>query len=161
MILDTIRDTESQFRITVRVNRSRSPQQAIEATGRALNIDREVVASMPKGDGDEVEIVFFKIVLFKLDIPKQHCLSDSDLKNEYLLRGLRPADPISIAAVNEADPAFADRKPHTSHWKDAKGCWCYITFHCWGGKREVVVHSNNDDHKDNEWFAGIRADHQS
>ena len=48
-----------------KVNRTRTPQEAIEATGRVQYTDRTVVDAMPKGDlsgqeGDEVEVVFFK-----------------------------------------------------------------------------------------------------
>ena len=44
----------------VTVNRNRSQQETIEATGRAQYTDRKVVDAMPKGEGDEVEVVFFK-----------------------------------------------------------------------------------------------------
>ena len=35
-------------------------------------------------------------------------ISDADLDAEYEKRGLKPADPYSLVAVNEADPAFAE-----------------------------------------------------
>ena len=134
------------------VNRSRSQQGAIEATGRAQYTDHKVVDEMPKGEGDEVEVVFFKPDLSQ----RNGFISDDDLKKEFELRGLKPADPISVAAVNEADPAFADEKPHGTHWKDVKGNWCYATFRRWSGKRLVLVGRNDDGWSDFWWFAGVR-----
>lgn len=134
------------------VNRGRTQQEAIEATGRAQYTDRKVVDAMPKASTDEAEVVFFKPDL------SQHngFISDDDLDKEYELRGLRPADPISVAAVNEADPAFADEKPHGTHWKDAKGNWCYASFRRWGDRRRVYVDRDDFDWADGWWFAGVR-----
>jgi hypothetical protein len=137
----------------VKVNRSRSPQEVIEATGRVQYTDRNVVDSMPKGVGDEVEVVFFKPDLSN----RNGFISDDDLQNEYELRGLRPADPVSVAAVNEADPAFADEKPHSTHWKDDKGNWCHAMFRSWRfGERRVVVNRDDCDWGTMWWFVGIR-----
>ncbi len=136
----------------VKVNRGRSQQEAIEATGRAQYTDRKVVDSMPKGEGDEVEVVFFKPDLSQ----RNGFISDDDLEKEFELRGLKPADPISVAAVNEADPAFADEKPHGTHWKDAKGNWCYAAFRRWDVGREVSVYRGGSGWDDHWWFAGVR-----
>ena len=135
-----------------KVNRSRSQQEAIEATGRAQYTDRKVVDAMPKGEGDEVEVVFFKPDLSN----RNGFISDDDLEKEFELRGLKPADPVSVAAVNEADPAFADEKPHGTHWKDAKGNWCFATFGHWFGERLVCVSENGSDWDVRWWFAGLR-----
>lgn len=135
-----------------KVNRGRSQHEAIEATGRAQYTDRKVVDSMPKGEGDEVEVVFFEPDLSQ----RNGFISDDDLEKEFELRGLKPADPISVAAVNEADPAFADEKPHGTHWKDAKGNWCYAAFRRWHGERWVNVNRNGCDWNDRWWFAGVR-----
>jgi len=137
---------------TAKVNRSRSEQETIEATGRAQYTDREVVDSMPKGESDEVEVVFFKPDLSE----RNGYISDDDLEKEFDLRGLKPADPVSVAAVNEADLAFADEKPHGTHWKDAKGNWCYAAFNRWHDGRKVYVRRNGFDWHDGWWFAGVR-----
>jgi hypothetical protein len=137
---------------TAKVNRSRSQQEAIEATGRAQYTDRRVVDAMPKGEGDEVEVVFFKLDLSE----RNGFISDDDLEKEFELRGLKPADPVSVAAVNEADPAFADEKPHGTHWKDAKGNWCCATFFRWRDERRVHVHRNALAWHAYWWFAGVR-----
>lgn len=136
----------------IRVNRTRSPQEALDATGRAQYTDCKVVDAMPKGEGDEVEVVFFKPDLSE----RNGFISDDDLEKEFESRGLKPADPISVAAVNEADPAFADEKPHGTHWKDAKGNWCYAAFNRFGVKREVNVYRVDYVWNDDWWFAGVR-----
>ena len=136
----------------VKVNRNRTPQESLDATGRAQYTDRKVVNAMPKGEGEEVEVVFFKPDL------SQHndFISDDDLEKEFELRGLKPADPVSVAAVNEADPAFADEKPHGTHWKDAKGNWCCATFSRWSGERRVFVYRSISVWDVSWWFAGVR-----
>lgn len=136
----------------VTVNRARTPQEALDATGRKQYTDRKVVDSMPKGDGVEVEVVFFKPDLSE----RNGYISDDDLEKEFELRGLKPADPISVAAVNEADPAFADGKPHGSHWKNSDGKWCFVAFDLWGVERNVRVLRGDGDWDDLWWFAGLR-----
>jgi hypothetical protein len=135
----------------VKVNRGRSQQEAIEATGRAQYTDRKVVDAMPLGEGDEVEVVFFKPDLST----RNGFITDDDLEKEFELLGLKPVDPVSLAAVNEADPAFADLKPHGTHWKDAKGNWCFATFHRWDDERGVGVRRLDNDWDGYWWFAGV------
>lgn len=136
----------------VKVDRSRSQQEAIEATGRAQYTDRKVVDAMPKGDGDEVEIVFFKPDLLERD----GLITDDDLEHEFELHGLKPADPYSLAALNEVDSTFADEMPHGTHWKDAKGKWCYASFDSWSGMRRVDVYRRDYGWSNSWWFAGVR-----
>ena len=131
----------------VPVNILRTPQQALDATGHKQYTNNDVVAAMPKGAGGEVEVHFFKLDRY---------ISDNDLEGEYASRGLKPADPCSLAAVNEADPAFADEHPNGTHWKDAKGKWCFAAFGRWGGERELSVDRYDNDWLDYWWFAGVR-----
>ena len=136
----------------VKVNRSRSPQEALDATGRVQYTNRKVVDNMPKAATDEVEIVFFKLDLSG----RNGYISDDDLEKEYELRGLKPTDPISVAAANEADPDFADKTPHGTHWKDADGKWNFAMFFHWNVKREVNVDRSGSDWDGRWWFAGVR-----
>lgn len=131
----------------VTVLRDRSPQVMIDATHRKQYIDKGVLGAMPRGNGAEVEVIFFKVGRF---------LSDADLEKEYELRGLTPADPYSQTAVNIADPAFADNHPNGTHWKDADGNWCCATFSDWGGGRGVDVDRDDSDWSGHWWFAGLR-----
>lgn len=136
----------------VKVNRSRTPQEALNATGRKQYTDRKVVDSMPNGEGEEVEVMFFKPDLTE----RNGQISDDDLEKEFELRGFKPADPISVAAVNEADPAFADENPHGTHWKNADGEWCFAAFDRWRVERRVSVDRHDGGWGVSWWFAGFR-----
>jgi hypothetical protein len=136
---------------TAKVNRSRSQREAIEATGRRQHTNREVVDVMPKAEADEVELVFFKPDLSN----RNGFISDDDLEKEFELRGLKPADPVSVAAVDEVDPVFSDEKPHGTHWKDSNGNWCYAAFRRWDVRRKVYVGRHDHDWNDYWWFAGV------
>ena len=146
---------EGQSNLIVRrvtVNRNRTPKQVLDATGRSKYVTDSVVDAMPHGEGDEVEVVFFKPDLTK----RNGYISDADLDKEYELRGLKPADPYSVSAVNEADPAFADDKPHGTHWKDSSEKWCFATFVRWNDERSVHVFRSGHGWHDYWWFAGLR-----
>ena len=130
-----------------KVNRTRNAQVAIDATGRRQYTDKDVVNAMPNGEGEEAEVVFFNLGRY---------VSDTDLDKEYELRGLKPADPFSLAAVNEVDPAFADQKPNATHWKDSNGKWCYAAFYQWYGERLVYALRHVSGWVGGWWFAGLR-----
>ena len=142
-------EARSNFIIrVVKVDRTSTPQQALKATGRTQYLNDDAVAEMPKGDGEETEVVFFKI---------GRTVNDINLDKEYELRGLDPADPYSQAAVNEEDPAFADEHPNGTHWKDKDGKWCFAAFFRWDGvERFVSVCRYAYDWNDDWWFAGVR-----
>lgn len=133
---------------TVKVNRNQTPQEALNAIDRKQYTNDSVVEAMPKGEGEEVTVYFFKV---------GKKISDEQLSKEYELRGLKAADPYSLAAVNQADPSFADEHPHGTHWKDGDGDWCYASFLRWRARRQMNVNRNGSDWDDHYWwFAGIR-----
>ena len=144
--------TDGQIVRRVKVNRNCTPQEAFNATGCKQYADRQVVDSMPHGKGKEVEVVFFKPDLSE----RNSYISDVDLDKEYKLRGLKPADPYSVAAVNEANPAFADKKPHATHWQNADGKWCIAAFVRWDVVHEVHVFRSYSGWCGDWWFAGLR-----
>lgn len=131
----------------VNVDRLRLPKAALEATARKLYVNDSVVADMPKGEGEDAEVVFFKVGRY---------VSDADLDKEYELRGLKPADPYSLAAVNEADPAFAEDHPNGTHWKDSSDKWCCALFYRWYDERHAFVYRRVSDWHGGWWFAGLR-----
>lgn len=132
----------------VKVDRSRAPQEVLKVTGRKQYIDDDVVANMPRGEGDEeVDVVFFKL---------DRWVSDDELAEEYKLRDLDPCDPFSLSAINEDDPAFADEHPNGTHWKDSGGEWCYTAFSRWDDERLVVVYRLDHEWFGYWWFAGFR-----
>ena len=131
----------------VTVDRTRTPKKVLDATGRTQYTTDSVVKAMPKGEGDEVEVVFFKL---------GRNISDNDLDKEYELRGLIPADPYSLAAVNEADPAFADEHPNGTHWKESGNNWCFAAFNRWSDFRRVYVNRFDGVWIGHWFFAGLR-----
>lgn len=147
---------EAIFNLIVRrakADRSRTPEQALAATGRRQYVDDGVVATMPRGKGAKVETVFFKLDLSE----RGSFISDDDLEKEFELRNLEPEYPDSLAAINEDDPAFADEHPNCTHWKDANGKWCYAAFRRWGvDERDVDVRRLDYDWAGYWWFAGRR-----
>lgn len=138
----------------VKVHRSRSQQYMLDATDRKQYTDRKVVNAMPKDGCDEDDVFFFKPDKSAYD--KNGLISDDNLAKEYELRGLKP-DPYAQAAVNEADPAFADDHPNGTHWKDKDGNWCYAAFLRWHvGERRVSVDRYAYAWYDRWFFAGVR-----
>jgi len=137
----------------VKVNRNRTPQEAIDATGRVQYIDSKVVEGMPRGEGDEMDVEFFKPEAWEYTRPGY--MSDDDLEKALNRRGLSN-DPVAVAAANEADPSLADKMPHGTHWKDSEGKWCYATFDRWGDERGVDVDRRGSGWNDGWWFAGSR-----
>ncbi len=120
--------------VRVSVNRLRSPQEAIDATGRVQYGVHHLIAAIPKGEGDEVEIVFFRPRL----LTRKFCLPHSELQQQLEVHGLKPADPMSVAAVNAIDPHLADDVPHYTYWEDDNGRY-EISFHIWSGERRVHI----------------------
>lgn len=143
--VDAMRDFITRL---VTVNRSRGPRAALEATGRTIYADDDVVEAMPRGEGAEGET---KLVFFKVG----KSIKDDPLEDEFELRGLRPATPYELAAANEDDPAFADNNPNATHWKDASGKWCYAAFYHWNGERKVRVYRSDFEWGDRWLFAGV------
>jgi hypothetical protein len=134
---------------TVTVDRTRTPQQVLDATGRWQFTNSDVVATMPSGGTgvlENVTVEFFG-----------ECVSNNDeLAKTYEERGLVP-DPYAQAAVNEADPAFADDHPNGTHWKDKDGNWCFITFDYDDDDRGVSVNrSSGQGGLDGWWFGGVK-----
>lgn len=102
---------------------------------------------MPRGEGEEAEVVFFK---------GNRRMSDEEVEKEYERYNLYPVDPYSLAKVNKDDPAFADEHPNATIWKDADGNWCFAAFIRWRGERRVDIGRSGSDRDDSWWFAGLR-----
>ncbi|MHB0865608.1 MAG: hypothetical protein ACYC1Y_01775 [Minisyncoccota bacterium] len=132
----------------VTVNRSRTPQEMLDATRRVEYLDGDVVASMPRGKNDRVTIFLFQ--------PGRD-LDDDDVEKEYQLHHLIPVDPYSLAAVNESDRSFATKYQNGTHWKDESGRWCRIVFRRWDGEHRVSVGHHSGKWNNRTWFAGFRA----
>ena len=144
--------TEMRVAVTVtmnRVDRTRNPQQVLDATGRRQYTNKAVVATMPsRGTGVEenVTVEFF---------PISKNASDDEVARMFEDRGLKD-DPYAVSAVNEADPAFADKYPNGTQWKDADDNWCYAAFNRNGDERYVYVCRDDYDWQDYWWLGGVR-----
>ncbi len=106
------------------VDRTRSQNDALIATGRKLHLNESVVKTMPSARGD-IEAIF---VNFGRSV-------DCDKLDEELSKlGLELiVDPQGLAAINEDDPAFADDHQNGTQWKDTEGRYCYVIFRAWRG----------------------------
>ena len=133
----------------VRVDRTRTPKEVLDATGRRQYVNASVVESMPgRGEGvEEVDVYFF---------PLRRFATDEEVEKAHELRSLKAADPYAVAAANEDDPGFADDHPNNTHWKDADGKRCYATFDRWRVERSVYVFRDALDWRGDWWFAGLR-----
>lgn len=132
----------------VTVDRTRSPQQVLDGIGRKQTGKRDVVATMPKGTGDTVKVVFF---------PLSCCASDDQVESELAKRGLVACDPLSLAQVNADDPAFADSHKNFTQWRDKDGRWCYAVFATYCDGRTVYVgHDGYMGVRETWWVAGLR-----
>lgn len=138
----------------VKVDRTRTPQAVLDATGRKQYITSSVVEGMPKGEGEEVEVVFFQPE--KSAYNENGWISDDNLEKQYELWGLTSVDPYSLSEVNKEDPAFADKHPNATHWKDENGNWCYTAFSLWHDGRGVGVFRDDYRWSVYWWFAGLR-----
>ncbi|MHB1163003.1 MAG: hypothetical protein ACYCZZ_00515 [Minisyncoccota bacterium] len=128
------------------VNRNRTPQKMLDATRRVKYLDNDVVAAMPRGEGESVRIFFFLV---------GRSISDDELEKEYRLRNLIPVDPYSLAAINENDRSFATKYQNATHWKDRYGRWCRIVFRRWDGEQRVSVGHLTGKYSELAWFAGF------
>jgi len=127
----------------VRVDRSRSLQEVIDATGRNKYLSDDVVATMPKGEGDEVDVYF---------IPTKRFVPVNEVPAFLAQYGLVP-DPRAQAAVNEEDQAFADEHPNGSQWGDN----CYLTFDRWIDGRDVYCYRRDGGWSDRWFLSGVPA----
>jgi hypothetical protein len=134
-----------------RVDRDHSQMDVIQNTGRRLYVSEEVVAAMPRGEGEDGETIFFRLDLFE----RGGHITDADLDREYELRDLAPEFPDNLTAVNKADLAFADLHPNATHWRDADGTWCYAAFLRWYDARELFIDRSDKSWPHSYWwFAG-------
>lgn len=139
---------------TVRVNRAQTPEQMIEFSevGEAWMKDRsfmhyvddDVLPSMPKGFGEEVTVSFFR--LFDQE------LNPEALLGQYALRGIVPADPYSVLAVNGSDRSFALQFPNRAIWRDPTGTWCYCSLQVVDGRTRLYIKKCEDRYCYNSYF---------
>ena len=146
VMVDEGRQSRNLITRIVTVDRSRTPQQVLDATDRRQDTAKDVVATMPVGgtDTEEVTVEFFKLDRY---------VSDKELALEFEKRGLTP-DPYAVAKVNEVDQAFADDYPNSTHWY-VDGCWHCINFSRGLRDRRVCVDRSEIGWGVCWWFGGV------
>ncbi len=130
----------------VRVDRTKTPSQMVDTLGRKKYVDNDVRAMMPTQGKDEDDVYFF---------PAKRFIPAAELAAEYEKRGLIP-DHYAQMQVSIDDPSFADEHPNGSQWQDEKGRYCYLAINRWDDERYVNVNQDDNDWRDNWWFAGVR-----
>jgi hypothetical protein len=131
----------------VRVDRSLTPAQAIEATGRVRGyVDEQVLTDIPTEGRDEDDQVVFEL---------GYDPTVDELDREYEDRGLCP-DPMGTTKLMADDPAFADERSLVVQWRDSKGRACYAIFGRWPGERLVGVNRSDYGWSRSSRFAGVR-----
>ena len=136
-------------RIIMDIDRTLTPQQILNNTGRRQYVNSDVVATMPRGEGKSKEIIWFPLGEYKP--------STDAVMAEYDRLGLKPVDPYSLAKANTDGAVFADTRPNATIWKDTEGNWCFLAFRRWiDGVRSVDVNRYDDVWYVGWWFAGVR-----
>ncbi len=128
--------------------RNRTPEEVYVhgMSWRNKHISVNVIASMPKRRAEEVEVTFFKV---------SRKMSDEELEKEFKKRRLVPVDPVTLAAVNEADETFGDTRPNGTHWKDEDGNWCRAIFGFFNKRRYMDVFSCHMGWDESFWVGGV------
>lgn len=144
----------NMIHLPVSVNLALIGKEALVATGRFVYSNNEVVATMPNGEKEEEVVYLFKPEAWEYTMPGY--MSDVDLEKCFDRRGLKPVDPHTLAAYNQANPAFADTHPNATHWQVENGRWCYAAFDRWDDGRRVNVRRDGDGWHVYWWFAGVR-----
>lgn len=148
---EMIAESENTFTVIAkRVDYTRTPEEVIRATKRTEYPSHDVVQTMPRrGQGvvENVEVVFFRTGR-NLSAEEQEC--------ECAKRNLDP-DPYAQAAVNEQDPAFADKYWNGTQWNRAGKVASYLAFYRWrGDERGVDCRRGDYGWRGPWWFAGVR-----
>lgn len=133
----------------VRVDRTRTPQEVIDAlvaTGRGALVDNNVLATMPQGEGDEVDVYF---------IPTKRFVSEKEVPELLAQYGL-VSDPRAQAAVHEQDLAFADEYPNCTQWSNIR----FLSFDRWSGGRSVRCGCNVVGWTGAWFLSGVPAPHK-
>lgn len=146
-VRDQVDGMSKIVRRTILVDRSLPPKDAISATGRKQYVTAEVLAVMPKGEGDTVVIEF---------IPLEKWMDDEAVDAKLAEHGLVAVDPYALAALNAVESDFATERPCFTHWKDASGKWCSAAFDDWSDGQNVYVRRGADGWGDDWWVAGVR-----
>ena len=149
VLIDQLRSDRKNtiVRIVRNIQRGRTAEEAVNATGRVNYVNDSILATMPVGNGpEEVELEYFKMGRYA---------TNEEVEQELKRRGLTQ-DPQAQMADNEHNPAFADEHPNGCFWDRDGKMSSFATFRRWGDDREVYVDRYGTYWDDHWWFAGAR-----
>ena len=113
--------------------------------------DDEVLWQLPRGEGENVDVYFFRSKV----AARYTLASDREIDAELEERGLVPADWYSLSEVNKKLQTFADEFPNCTHWQDPRGVWYFIGFSTFCGWPTMRIESSDKPFGKNWWHAGI------
>lgn len=123
-----------------------------------LEIDPDILSSMPKGTSNDVEVVLFKPHDDAYSLSGRYLkIETSKLPAEYEKRGLVPVDPSTLIAMNDADSSFCIDHFHATIWRNAQGEFCSCTFAITQfASRDVTIGRAPTEWHNGFYFAGVR-----
>ena len=131
----------------VGVDPNKSPEEMLNALGRGVFFTPSVMETMPRGEGPEKDVHFFKF---------EPPTNEDEIVTELALHGFVLAQPYYVIEVNKADPAFAEGHFNGSFWKDSQGRWCYLTCNdMTNGEKDVYIHPSRGNFRDTVWVAAV------
>jgi hypothetical protein len=154
-------DVQTMVRLE-EVNYGRNPYNMILATRRIV-FGSSNYTLIPKAEFDpDHPVVQQKVVMFPVSLERGgHRLAHSYVQELCDARGLMPAHPYALAAVNEKEPELARDRPNITQWWNGK-YWSHIYFYECGRKwvvrweRSRNISIEPDQGQRRLWIAGIR-----
>lgn len=114
-----------------------SPLEILEKTGYSIYAYEAVLKNAPVGEDQEVKC--FTI---------GRTVTTEELKEEYEIRGLEPANINSLVKIIDKYKLIA------TIWDD--NGQCYVAFNRWRDERLVIVHRNDHNWHKSWWFCGTK-----
>jgi hypothetical protein len=126
------------------INRNQTLPEVLDALDATM--DPSVVDTMPRGEGEDVELEFFEL---------DYDSTPRELDAEYERRGLK-ADPFALAKHMADNPASADVRSVACQWDLGEdGEASYAVFHRWDGELSVDVFRGGGRWQCGYRFAGV------
>lgn len=140
--------TQIVVRLVRGINRECTPQQAVDtvvATGRTPYINSEVVATIPRGEGDEAKFAYVEL--------GKYCDSNAAAMARVAELGYEPYNDVRavIEDLRQHPDLADDNKPIVCFWTDTQGRIYWIAFSRWYDERNVCVDRDGD-----VWFEDWR-----
>ncbi len=115
------------------IDRTTTPEQALDATGCRINTKPEALNSIMKGVETNVKVYL---------IPFREILSIQEIEERLAHLGRKIVDFSTHCALNEQDHDLAKSTPNISFWRDSNGQVYYLYFEfddLWCSERRAFV----------------------